>query len=152
MSVQEIVTFLLMQQASRPEYWIGVFFITGMVFGIGSAMGVGFLWGRQRKRVIKEAEAVGVTLEIPTSTGDGVYAIEGCGYCIGFIIVAIAGVLGISLPALIPEGAEDLIVVIVITIFGALFWGLAVWSVPYYRGEKRRMQQLLDGALARASE
>jgi hypothetical protein len=139
---------LLMLQADRPEYWIGMFFITGLIFGIGSAIVVGALWSRQRKLFLKKAEDAGVTLVIPTSTGEGVYLIEGCGYCIGFVIVAIAGVLGISLPALIPEGAEDLIVVVIITIFGALLWGLAVWSVPYYRGEKKRFQHLLDMAIA----
>lgn len=145
------MAFILMLQANRPEFWIALFFVTGLIFGIGAAFVVGFLWDRARKRVIAEAEAVGVALDIDTSSSVDVYAIEGCGYCIGFIIVAAAGVLGISLPILIPEGAENLIVLIVITVLGAALWGLVVWSVPYYRSEKRRFQQLLDGAIAKSA-
>ncbi|NHJ14815.1 MAG: hypothetical protein EAX95_14135 [Candidatus Thorarchaeota archaeon] len=148
LSAQDFVPLLLMLQANRPEFWIALFFVSGLIFGIGAAIVVGFLWSRARKRVIAEAEAAGVTLEIETSTDIDAYGIEACGYCIGFIVIAAAGVLGISLPTLIPEGAEDLIVIVIITIFGAALWGLVVWSVPYYRGEKRRFQNLLDEALA----
>jgi hypothetical protein len=151
MSVQELLGFAILMQPNRPEYWIAMFFVTGLVFGIGSAMVIGFLWDRARKRVIREAEEAGAILDIDTESSIDVYSIQGCGYCIGFIIVAIAAVLGISLPTLIPEGAEDLIVIVVITVFGAMLWGLTIWSIPYYRSEKRRFQHLLDIALARAN-
>ena len=151
MSVHELFGLLIMMQPNRPEYWIAMFFVTGLVFGIGSAMVIGYLWDRARKNVIRKAEEAGVTLEIDTESKVDVYSIEGCGYCIGFIIVAIAAVLGISLPTLIPEGAEDLIVIVAITVFGAMLWGLTFWSIPYYRGEKQRFQHLLDMALAKAA-
>jgi len=64
LSVQDFVILLQMLQAERPEYWIGMFFVTGLVFGIGSAIAVGFLWSRQRKLFLRKAEEANVIFKV----------------------------------------------------------------------------------------
>ncbi|MFX1368407.1 MAG: hypothetical protein ACFFAY_07405 [Promethearchaeota archaeon] len=151
MLVQKLFRLIPMMQTSGPEYWIAMFFVTGLVFGICSALVVGFLWHRARKSVMKQAEEAGTSLGIDIEPSIDLRAIQGCGYCIGFIVVAVAVVLGISMATLIPEGSENLIVTVAITVFAAMLWGLMIWSVPYYMSEKRRFQHLLDKALAEAA-
>ncbi len=149
--MQKLVWFIIVMQPNRPEYWIAMFFVTGLVFGIGAALVVGFLWNRVRRSIIKQAEECGANLGFDTESSLDFRAIQGCGYLIGFIIVAVASILGMSLSALMPADAEKMVVVVAIVTLGAMLWGLTLWSIPYYRGEKRRFQHLLDTALAKVA-
>ena len=145
----EITLNLIAQEVPQPlGYFLGMFLFSGMFLGIAAAIIVGGLWSRDKKRIEKEAAAAGVTLNIESSSGVDVQEIEACGYCIGFIIIIVAAVMGVSLPTILPEAAEDILMATLVIIFGALFWALALWSVPYVRsyrlGFRKKLQQAIE--------
>jgi hypothetical protein len=144
----EIILDLITQEIPREiGIWLGTFFITGMVSGLAAACIVGGLWSRDKRRIEKEAEEAGVILEIESSSGFDAYEIEGCGYCIGFIIIIAVSAMGITLPIVLPEAAEDIIMVTVMIIFGAALWALALWSVPYVKTYRRGFREKLQKAI-----
>lgn len=110
-------------------------------------MVVGGLWTRSRNKTKEKAEAAGVVLALDSSKGIDVYGIEGCGYCIGLIVILVLGALGITLPLEISQDMEDLVVLVVITIFGAMCWAVTLWSPFYLRNERRRFRLLLENAM-----
>lgn len=119
---------------------------------IVAAIIVSGLWSREKKKIEKEAEAAGVSVIIDTTQQVDVYAIEGCGYCIVFLIIIILAALGVSFPMVVSEEIEDIVVMIVIIIFGAVCWAVTLWAPIYLRNERRRFRRILDSALRANSE
>ncbi len=144
----------LMAQQLPPQlgYWLAVFFLTGFVFGILMAFIVAGLYSRDKRLIEEQAAAAGVSIDLDSRPVVDAEGIEGCGYCIGSIIIIAAGALGISLPIVIPEAAEQIILTIVIIVFGAIFWGLAVGSIPYIRHYRRGFRKALQDAIDNRAE
>ncbi len=146
----------MLQQAQTPnltlQQGLGLFFITGLIAMIVAAIIVSGLWSREKKKIEKEAEAAGVSVIIDTAQQVDVYAIEGCGYCIVFLIIIILAALGVSFPMVVSEEIEDIVVMIVIIIFGAVCWAVTLWAPIYLRNERRRFRRILDSALRANSE
>lgn len=126
---------------------IAIFFISGLLAMIIASMVVGWLWTRSRNKTNEEAEAAGVTLAFDSSRTIDVYGIEGCGYCIGLIIILVLLALGVTLPLEISENMENLIVLVIITVFGAASWAVTLWAPLYLRNERRRFRLLLEKAM-----
>ena len=131
---------------------LGLFFITGIIAMIVAAIIVSGLWSREKKRIEKEAEAEGVSVIIDTTQQVDVYAIEGCGYCIVFLVIIILVALGVSFPMVVSEEIEDIVVMIVIIFLGALCWAVTLWAPFYLRNERRRFRRMLDSASRTSSE
>ena len=144
------IPILLMQAASeKPEFWIALFFVTGLVAMIISAMICGAIWSHLKKKTLAEADRAGVDIHLSETEGIDIdiFEIEGCGYCIVFIIILILGALGISFPIVLSEEVETMILVLVLIIFGAATWAVTLWSPYYLRSERRRFRRILDEAL-----
>ncbi len=133
---------------SNPLFWLAVFFVSGL----GVALLVGIIAGSiltlQGRSIRKRAAEAGVSVKLPRSEG-GIdpYDIEGCGYCIIFIVIIILGAMGISLPIILPQQTEAIIMAVVLVIFGGLFWGLVIWSIFYTAREYPKRRKLLAAAL-----
>lgn len=130
-----------------------MFFLTGLIVGLAVTFIVAGLWSRDKRHIEKEAEAAGVSLNMENKSRiDTSQGIEGCGYCIGFIIIIAAGAMGISLPVILPEATENLIVMIVLILFGSMFWALALSAIPYVKSYRRGFRKTLQDAIDNKSE
>ncbi len=145
---------LLAQQVPpQGAYWLGMFFLTGLIVGLAVTFIIAGLWSRDKRHIEKEAAAAGVSLNLENKSRiDSAQGIEGCVYCIGFIIIIAAGAIGISLPVILPEAAENLIVMIIMILFGSVFWALALASIPYVRSYRREFRKILQNAIDNKSE
>jgi hypothetical protein len=141
-------TMLAQVDPSNPLFWLAMFFASG----IEGALVVGIIAGSililQGRRIRKQAAEAGVSVTLPKSESSfDPWAIEGCGYCIIFVVIIILGALGISLPIILPQQTENIIMAVVMTVFGGLFWGLVIWSIVYTVREYPKRQKLLKAAL-----
>ena len=137
---------LLQIQWENPLLYLAIFFVTGLVAMIVMAFIVQLIISRKRRQVRK----AGVDLPKDTSgvsMGD-IYALEGCGYCFLFAVIIILSALGISLPIILPQAVENIIMAVVMTVFGGLCWGVTIWAIPYTRKQLRKLDQLLKDGLS----
>ncbi len=133
---------------SNPLLWLAIFFVSGLAVALIVGIILGVILSLQGRRIRKRAAEAGVSVELPGSKGGfDPYDIEACGYCIGFFIIIILGALGISLPIILPQQTEALIMTVVLITFGALFWGLVFWSIIYTIRQYPKRQKLLEAAL-----
>jgi hypothetical protein len=56
--------------------------------------------------------------------------------------------LGISLPIVLTQQAEDLILAIVMAVMGALCWGATIAAIPYSIRDLKKKNRALDDAIA----
>jgi hypothetical protein len=150
--IESTLELIAQQQPPQGAVWLGMFFLTGFIVGLAATFIVAGLWSRDRRRIKEEAAAAGVSLYLESRSSSDVLGIEACGICIGSIIVIAAGALGISLPLILPEGGEFLIVMIIMIIFGSAFWGLAIGSIPYVRSYRRGFRKALQMAIDNKSK
>ena len=151
--IENTLGLVAQQIPPQLEYLLRMFFLTGLVIGIAVTFIIAGLWSRDKRRIEREATAAGVSLNMESGkVGYDHYGIEGCGYCIGFIIIIAAGALGVSLPQVLPEATEDLIGMIFVIIFGSAFWGLVLGSIPYVRSYRRGFRKALQDATDNQSE
>ena len=115
------------------------------------ALGVGVVVSMKYKAIRKKAERADVQVDLSSgSTGIDAQGIEGCGYCIVCSIALILGALGISLPIVLTQQAEDLILAIVMAVFGALCWAVSIWAIPYSTQDLKKKYRALDDAIVAA--
>ena len=88
-----------------------------------------------------------IALNYAERIGADPWAIEGCGTCIVFIIIMILVSLGISLPHILTQIPEALVVSVVLVIFGALWWSLVIASVPLTRRNYLNQQRAFNAAM-----
>lgn len=141
----------LQADTSNPMFWLAVFFVTGLAAMVIIALAVSIVVSMKYKAIRKKAEQADVQVDLSSgSAGITAQGIEGCGYCIGCTIILILVVLGISLPIVLTQQAEDLILAIVMAVFGALCWGVAIAAIPYSIRDLNKKYRALDDALAAA--
>jgi hypothetical protein len=130
------------------EIAIASFFLSGLVAMIIMAIVAAGIWSIQKRRYQKKADELGVMVDF-TSKESSIdpYAIEGCGYCIVFVIIIILGALGISLPIILPGDFQTLIVLIISLVFGGLTWGVTIWSFYYIYKIPAKFQSIIDEAV-----
>ena len=139
----------LQADTSNPMFWLAVFFVTGLAAMILIALAVGIVVSLKFKGIRKKAEQAGVQVDLSSgSTGISALDIEGCGYCIVCTIALILGALGISLPIVLTQQAEDLILAIVMAVMGALCWGATIAAIPYSIRDLKKKNRALDDAIA----
>lgn len=150
--IESILKLIAQQQPPQGGYWLGMFFLTGLIVGLAMTCVVAGLWSKDKQRFEKEASSAGVSLNLESKTRADTLGIEACGYCFGFIIIIAAGAMGIALPVILPEATEYLIVMVVMILFGSAFWGLALGSVPYVRSYRRGFRKALQNAIDNKTE
>jgi len=139
----------LQADTSNPMFWLAIFFVTGLAMMIILALGIGIVVSMKYKAIRKKAEQADVQVDLGSgSTGIDAQGIEGCGYCIVCSIVLICGALGISLPIVLTQQTEDLILAIVMAVFGALCWAVSIWGIPYSIRDLKKKHRALDDAIA----
>jgi predicted membrane channel-forming protein YqfA (hemolysin III family) len=140
---------VLQADTSNPMFWLAVFFVTGLAAMIIIALAVGIVVSLKFKAIRKKAEQAGVQVDLSSdSTRITAQGIEGCGYCIVCTIVLIFGALGITLPIVLTQQAEDLILAIVMAVLGALCWGATIAAIPISVRDLKKRYRALDDALA----
>ena len=140
---------VLQADTSNPMFWLAVFFVTGLAAMIIIALAVGIVVSIKYKAIRKKAEQADVQVDLSSgSTRIDAQGIEGCGYCIVCSIVLILGALGISLPIVLTQQAEDLILAVVMAVFGALCWAVSIWGIPYSIRDLKKKYRALDDAIA----
>ena len=131
----------------NPIFWFAIFFISGLVAVFIVLLIAETVIRTQRRRLRLQAKAAGVNVTFPKRSGADPWAIEGCGTCIVFIIIMILASLGISLPHILTQVQEALVVSVVLVIFGALWWSLVIASVPLTRRDYRNQQRAFNAAI-----
>ncbi len=130
------------------EIAIASFFLSGLVAMIIMAFITAGIWSIQKRRYQKKADKLGVVVDFSSKESSiDPYAIEGCGYCIIFVVIIILGALGISLPIILPGNVQTLLLLIVGLVFGGLCWGVSIWSVYYMYKIPAKFQTIIDEAL-----
>ena len=130
------------------EIAIGLFFISGLVMLIIMAFIAAGIWSVQKRRYQKKATKLGVVVDFSSKESSiNLDAIEGCGYCIVFVVIIILGALGISLPIILPGDVQTLLVLIVCILLGGLCWGASIWSFYYIYKIPAKFQSIIDEAL-----
>ena len=131
----------------NPIFWCAIFFISGLVAVFIVVLIAEIVIRTQRSRLRHQAKAAGVNVTFPKRIGADPWAIEGCGTCIVFIIIMILVSLGISLPQILTQIPEALVVSVVLVIFGALWWSLVIASVPLTRRNYLNQQRAFNAAM-----
>ncbi|MFX1562711.1 MAG: hypothetical protein ACFFDP_05340 [Promethearchaeota archaeon] len=129
------------------EIAIALFFISGLVMMLIMACVASGVWSLQKRRYQRKADELGVKVDF--SSGESsidAYGIEGCGYCVGFIIIIVLGAMGISLPIILPGDVQQLLFLSVLLVFGSVFWGATIWGFYYISRISRKFQKILDEA------
>jgi hypothetical protein len=130
-------------------FWLAIFFVTGLAAMIIIGLAVAIVVSLKFKAIRKKAEQADVQVDLSSgSTGVNAQGIEGCGYCIVCTVALILGALGISLPIVLTQQAEDLILAIVMVVMGALCWGAAIAAIPYSIRDLKKKYRALDDAIA----
>ena len=131
------------------EIAIALFFLTGLVVMIIMAFIAAIVWSLQKRRYTRKAEELGVKVEFSGDESSiDPYAIEGCGYCIIFVVIIILGAMGISLPIILPGDVQTLIALIMCLVLGGLCWGATIWGVYYIAKIPSKFQKTLDEAMS----
>jgi len=140
---------ILQADTSNPIFWLAIFFVTGLAMMIILALGIGVVVSMKYKAIRKKAEQADVQVDLGSgSTRIDIQGIEGCGYCIVCSVALILGALGISLPIVLTQQAEDLILAIVMAVLGALCWAVSIWAIPYSTRDLKKKYRALDDAIA----
>ncbi|MFX1318622.1 MAG: hypothetical protein ACFE9D_11500 [Promethearchaeota archaeon] len=130
------------------EIAIGLFFLSGLVMLIIMAFIAAGIWSVQKRRYQKKATELGVVVDLSSKESSiDPYAIEGCGYCVAFVIIIILAALGVSLPIILPGDVQTLLVLIVSLVLGGMCWGASIWSFYYIYKIPAKFQSIIDEAL-----
>lgn len=147
MLVEGFQHMLAQIQFENPGFWFGIFFVSGLVSVLIVVIITEAIIRSHRRRLTRQAKDAGVSVTFPKRSSADPFAIEGCGYCLLFIIIMILASVGISLPLIIVQLPEILVVSVVLVVFGALWWSLVIASIPLTRRDYRKQQRAFDTAI-----
>ena len=143
----EVHPFLMAQiQFGHPLFWPAMFFLSGFVVMIIVIIIVELLIRLHRRRLKRLAEEAGVRVIFPKRSSADPFAIEGCGYYLLFFVIMILASVGISLPTIISQLPEILLVSVILLVFGGLWWSLVIGAIPLTLRDYRRQQHAFMSA------